>query len=80
MNGRVRIWRHEKFNGHIEGEDGVKYFFHIEDVVSRETLKRGAAVTFTPTQGARGLRATAVQRRLQPSAPAPQPTAVEPER
>ena len=77
MTGRVRIWHDGRFWGLIEGEDGGSYFFHIEDVVYREVLRRGAAVTFTATQGPRGPRATALQR-LQPT-PAPQPSGVEQE-
>jgi cold shock CspA family protein len=66
MTGRVRIFFGDSGRGVIEGENGLPYHFTIQDVAYHEVLGRGAAVGFPPTQGPRGLRATAVQR-LQPA-------------
>jgi CspA family cold shock protein len=61
MQGKVRIWSRTRAFGFIEGEDGRVYFAHRGQVLSREDLRRGQRVAFTPAEAPRGPRATAVR-------------------
>jgi cold shock protein len=74
MIGKIRVCNRARGFGWLETEAEEVFFFHLNDVVYHEELRRGQVVAFTPTQGPRGPRACAVQI-LQPATGAPRPSA-----
>lgn len=63
MTGKITRVVPDKGFGFITGEDGQDYFFHqsaLTDARPNE-LVEGAAVTFDPVKGPKGLRAEVVR-------------------
>lgn len=61
LTGSVRSL-HEKGFGFIVGDDGTEYFFHKSSADDFDSLARGMAVRFVPTDGPKGPRAEKVTR------------------
>jgi CspA family cold shock protein len=60
LRGTVARLIGDKGFGFITGADGLEYFFHRSAAPDFDALTEGEAVRFTPTQGAKGLRAESV--------------------
>ena len=51
----------DKGFGFIKGDDGKEYFFHRTAAQTWDTMEASNTVTFTPTEGPKGLRAEDVR-------------------
>jgi len=61
MNGTVTTWFDEKGFGFIKDENGENRYFHVVKVSNPTLVKKGASVTFEPTNNAKGPSAYAVK-------------------
>lgn len=61
MRGRVKWFSREKGFGFITDESGVDRHFAVRDVVGALLPVEGASVSFNPTDGKKGPRATQIQ-------------------
>lgn len=63
LAGTVQRLKRDQGYGFIRGSDGLDYFFHASGLrgLIFETLDEGTAVIFTPTEGAKGLRAEEIR-------------------
>ena len=46
MRGRVLIYNDEKKFGFVKGQDGKKYFFHLDDWIIKEEPRKGFIIEF----------------------------------
>ena len=60
MEGKVKWFNRVKEYGFITGTDGKDYFVHVKDLAEGTQLEEGSDITFEPTEGDRGLKATKV--------------------
>lgn len=60
MDGKVKWFSEEKGYGYIVGEDDKDYYFNIREVKGADLPRNGDVVSFTPGQGNKGPRASAV--------------------
>ena len=61
MNGTITTWFQEKGFGFIKDEDGENRYFHVVKVSNPDLIKKGAIVTFEPTNNTKGPSAYAVK-------------------
>ncbi|MCQ2500329.1 MAG: cold-shock protein [Lachnospiraceae bacterium] len=63
--GSVKWFNAEKGYGFITGEDGKDVFVHFSSIQGEgfRSLEEGQAVTYSLSQGAKGLQAVAVEKR-----------------
>lgn len=54
MNGKIKVYKDEKGYGFILGEDGQDYFFHISNVKSVNSIRRGDNVDFEIQRNEKG--------------------------
>lgn len=62
--GSVKWFNAEKGYGFITGEDGKDVFVHFSSIQGEgfRSLEEGQAVTYSLSQGAKGLQAVAVEK------------------
>jgi CspA family cold shock protein len=61
MNGTVVRLMMDKGFGFIKGEDSKEYFFHRSASQAWDEMQENTPVTFSPTEGPKGLRAEDVR-------------------
>ncbi|CDG47977.1 'Cold-shock' DNA-binding domain-containing protein [Serratia symbiotica SCt-VLC] len=61
MNGKIMTFFEDKGFGFITDENGENHYFHVIKVQNPEMIKKNAAVTFEPTNNAKGPSAFAVK-------------------
>lgn len=61
MNGKIMTFFEDKGFGFITDENGENRYFHVIKVQNPEMIKKNAAVTFEPTNNAKGPSAFAVK-------------------
>lgn len=61
MNGKIMTFFEDKGFGFITDENGENRYFHVIKVQNSEMIKKNAAVTFEPTNNAKGPSAFAIK-------------------
>ena len=61
QKGTIKWFSHEKGYGFIDGNDGVRRFFHVADTVGDFSPKTGNFILFEPRQDRKGPRAVGVR-------------------
>ncbi len=61
MRGKVLIYNDEKKFGFVKGQDGKKYFFHLEDWIIKEEPRKGFIIEFETKETAKGPKAIGIK-------------------